>query len=57
MNVSIVMTAARHGAHVLNHAAVVDLVKDASGRVRGAMVEDRLTGKKWLLVFKVFLHL
>ena len=47
MNVSIVMTAARHGAHVLNHTAVVDLLKNEAGQVCGATCKDQLTGKTW----------
>jgi len=38
-------SAHRHGARVANYAAVTGLEK-ASGRVRGTVVEDRLTGER-----------
>ena len=41
MNVALAMTAARHGAAVLNHVAVTELVKE-KGRVKGAVVVDAL---------------
>ena len=39
MNVALALTAVNHGAVVLNHVAVTDLVK-ANGRVTGAVVRD-----------------
>src|SRR5690606_21339027 len=41
MNVALALTAAQHGAVVLNHVAVVDLIKHR-GRVSGAVVRDAL---------------
>lgn len=49
MNVSLAMTAALYGATVVNHCEVTALEKDASGRLNGARVIDRITqldGKK-----------
>ncbi len=41
MNVALVLTAAEHGATVLNYAVVEELVKE-NGKVRGAVVRDDL---------------
>lgn len=35
-----------HGAIVTNYTQVTDLLKDSDGKVNGAIIEDRLTGKK-----------
>ncbi|KAF2840755.1 DAO-domain-containing protein [Patellaria atrata CBS 101060] len=43
MNVSLAMTAALYGATVVNYLEVTDLIKDASGRVNGARVRDRIS--------------
>ena len=40
MNVSIAMTAALYGATVANHTEVTGLLKDESGKLRGAKVRD-----------------
>ncbi|KAK0651385.1 FAD dependent oxidoreductase-domain-containing protein [Cercophora newfieldiana] len=42
MNVSIGMTAALYGATVVNHMEVTALLKDASGKLCGATVTDRI---------------
>ncbi|XP_054721428.1 glycerol-3-phosphate dehydrogenase, mitochondrial-like [Uloborus diversus] len=50
MNLSIIITAARFGANVANHVAVVELLKsEESGKekVVGAKVKDMLSGKTW----------
>ena len=54
MNVSIVLTAAAHGAKVANHCRVTSLLTDTTatiqsgpGRVVGARVRDELTGEEW----------
>jgi len=47
MNIALVMTAVKHGAVVANHTEVVELLKDASGKLNGARVRDNLTGKEW----------
>ncbi|KAL8933369.1 MAG: hypothetical protein Q9211_005819 [Gyalolechia sp. 1 TL-2023] len=45
MNVSIAMTAALYGATVLNYMEVTELEKDASGKLVGAKVKDRVQEK------------
>jgi glycerol-3-phosphate dehydrogenase len=45
MNVSIAMTAALYGASVVNHAEVIGLTKDASGKLNGAVVKDLIESK------------
>lgn len=41
---AVLARAADHGAHVVNHAPVRALLKNAAGRVRGVVCEDMLTG-------------
>ena len=53
MNIALVVTAVKHGAVVANHTEVVELIKDASGRLKGALVRDNLTGKEWNVKAKV----
>ena len=53
MNIALVMTAVKYGAVVANHTEVVELHKDASGRLNGARVRDNLTGKEWDVKAKV----
>jgi len=48
MTVSLARTANAHGAACLNHVEVLELVK-IEGRVRGALVRDRLTGEEWTI--------
>ena len=45
MNVSLAMTAALHGATVINHVEVTALEKDASGKLNGARVKDLVLEK------------
>lgn len=45
MNVSLAMTAALHGATVINHVEVTALEKDASGKLNGARVKDLVPEK------------
>lgn len=40
MNVTIALTAALHGATVLNHAEVTKLIKDENGRITGVEIKD-----------------
>ncbi|KAH8825235.1 FAD dependent oxidoreductase-domain-containing protein [Flagelloscypha sp. PMI_526] len=47
MNISLVMTAVKHGATVANYTEVTSLTKDSAGKVNGARVRDRLTGQEW----------
>jgi glycerol-3-phosphate dehydrogenase len=53
MNIALIMTAVKHGAVVANHTEVVELIKDASGKLKGARVKDNLTGKEWNVKAKV----
>lgn len=57
MNIALVMTAVKHGAVVSNYTEVVELHKDASGKLNGARVRDNLTGKEWDVKAKVCLLL
>ncbi|OSX56431.1 hypothetical protein POSPLADRAFT_1175160 [Postia placenta MAD-698-R-SB12] len=47
MNIALVMTAVQQGATVANHAEVQSLYKDNDGKLNGARVQDRLTGKSF----------
>ena len=42
----LVMTAADHGATVLNYCAAIELLRDADGFVNGVGIEDRETGER-----------
>lgn len=53
MNVALIMTAVDHGAVVANHTEVVELHKDALGRLNGARVRDNLTREEWNIKAKV----
>lgn len=44
--IAIVMTAAEQGAVVLNHAGVVEVTKDSTGAVTGAIAVDSETGER-----------
>lgn len=47
MNVTLALTAALHGATVVNHAEVTDLIKDpATGKITGVKVKDLLHERK-----------
>lgn len=45
MNVSLAMTAALYGSTVVNHMEVTGLTKDASGKLNGVRVKDRIPVK------------
>lgn len=47
MNTALVMTAVKHGATVANYTEVVQLHKDAAGKIQGARVKDNMTGEEW----------
>lgn len=48
MNVAIALTAARYGAAVANHTAVVSLSKDpTTGKLNGARLKDMVTGEEF----------
>jgi glycerol-3-phosphate dehydrogenase len=46
MNVTLALSSLYHGSISTNYMQVTDLIKDSDGKVTGAVVEDRLTGKK-----------
>lgn len=56
MNVSLALTAMFHGAIVTNYTKVVDLIKDENGQVKGAVIEDTLTGTKHSIRSKVVIN-
>ena len=47
MNIALVMTAVKLGATVANKVEVMQLLKDADGKIEGARVKDNLTGDEW----------
>ncbi|MFZ5426735.1 MAG: FAD-dependent oxidoreductase [Thermodesulfobacteriota bacterium] len=51
MAVALARTAAAHGAAVANHVEAAGLVKEG-GKVRGAILRDRLTGREWTVAAK-----
>ena len=48
MNISLAITAARHGASIANHVKVTDLIKNEKGVCIGAKMKDQLTGEEWV---------
>lgn len=46
MNVALALSSMYHGAIVTNYTKVTDLIKDENGKVKGAVIEDCLTGKR-----------
>ena len=46
MNVALALSSMYHGAIVTNYTQVTDLIKDEDGQINGAVIEDRLSGKK-----------
>lgn len=49
MAMTLVLTAREAGAVLANYVGVVGLIHDASGRISGASVEDRLTGDSFAI--------
>jgi glycerol-3-phosphate dehydrogenase len=47
--VHLMMTAAEHGATLLNYAGVVELIKDENGFVRGVIAVDGETGQRYTI--------
>ncbi len=47
MNIALIMTAVKLGATVANKVEVMQLLKDADGKIEGARVRDNLTGDEW----------
>jgi glycerol-3-phosphate dehydrogenase len=56
MNLSIILTAIRHGAKAANHVKVESLVKDASGKLCGARVKDMISGAEWNIKAKAIIN-
>ncbi|VDN22270.1 unnamed protein product [Gongylonema pulchrum] len=56
MNISIILSAIRHGAKAVNHVKVDKLLKDSTGKVCGAHVVDTLTGDQWNVKAKVVVN-
>ena len=48
MNISLAVTAARHGASIANHVMVTDLIKNEDGKNIGAKMKDQITGEEWV---------
>lgn len=47
MNLCLALTAARQGAVVANHCRVIELKRDADGRLNGAVCQDTLSGEQF----------
>lgn len=56
MNSTLAVTAIENSATVLNYMEVKQLVKDKDGKVAGALVEDRETGKNYTVRAKVVVN-
>ncbi|KAL3232541.1 Glycerol-3-phosphate dehydrogenase, mitochondrial [Nakaseomyces bracarensis] len=56
MNSTLAVTAIENSATVLNYVEVKQLVKDKDGKVAGAVVEDRETGKNYTVHAKVVVN-
>lgn len=56
MNATLAVTAIENSATVLNYMEVKQLVKDKDGKVAGAVVEDRETGKTYSVRAKVVVN-
>ncbi|XP_019875075.2 glycerol-3-phosphate dehydrogenase, mitochondrial isoform X1 [Aethina tumida] len=60
MNLAIAMTAARHGATVVNHVSVTELLKekqsDGKMKICGVRVKDEMTGKTWTVPAKCVIN-
>ncbi|HET8638188.1 MAG TPA: FAD-dependent oxidoreductase, partial [Acidobacteriaceae bacterium] len=54
--ITIVTTAADHGATVLNHAGVVEIAKDSAGLVNGAIALDGETGERFCCEARVVVN-
>lgn len=55
-NLALVKSMVEAGGDALNHAQVVSFAYDAQGRLRGAEVENKLTGKRFAVCAKVFVN-
>ncbi|KAK1117562.1 glycerol-3-phosphate dehydrogenase [Melipona bicolor] len=60
MNLAVALTASRHGATVVNHVTVVNLLKgldkDGNRVLTGARVRDELTGEQWDVKAKAIIN-
>ncbi|XP_023288384.1 glycerol-3-phosphate dehydrogenase, mitochondrial [Orussus abietinus] len=60
MNLAVALTASRHGATVVNHVTVVNLLKgldrDGNRVLIGAHVKDELTGEEWDVKAKAIIN-
>uniref|UniRef100_A0AC35TFS5 Glycerol-3-phosphate dehydrogenase n=1 Tax=Rhabditophanes sp. KR3021 TaxID=114890 RepID=A0AC35TFS5_9BILA len=56
MNLSIVLTAIRHGAKAANHVKVLNLLKDENGKLLGAKVKDMISGVEWNIKSKCVIN-
>jgi len=56
MGLSIALTATQHGACIANRVKCVELLKDNDGKLKGALVQDTLTDKKWKIHAKVVVN-
>ncbi|KAK2584210.1 hypothetical protein KPH14_006630 [Odynerus spinipes] len=60
MNLAVALTAARHGATVVNHVTVTNLLKgldkDGNRVLTGAHVKDELTGEEWDVKAKAIIN-
>ena len=54
--VHLAMTAAEHGAALLNYAGVIEIVKDAEGFANGVVAIDRESGHRVAVVAKVIVN-
>lgn len=54
---ALVMTAVQQGAAVANYVEVKELLKHPDGKIRGARVQENLTGESWEIKAKVYLFL
>jgi len=53
MNIALIMTAVKLGATIANKVEVMELLKNADGKIQGARVRDNLTGDEWEVKAKV----
>jgi len=56
MNIALIMTAVKYGATVANHCEVTELHKASTGKLNGARLKDKLTGKEWDIRAKVCMY-
>jgi len=52
MNISLAITAARHGATIANHCKVTGLIKNEEGKLIGAKMKDQITNEEFTMKAK-----